>query len=281
MMILNTFNLLFLCFCTTHQSSVHVWPIFQENNYDLYDRVMVIMKELDIAHPYIISNPSYKTVNFVRTLFKNGNFVKLCASNSNVLDCNLNVSQSILVFGNIKEQLITELKYQMQLVLILQDNEFDEIYHNTKIKINQAVYFFKTSTFEVYETYTINDINVKQKLGYIDMKTNEYSWENGINTNLIKRRSNFHGLSLNVICEFGGNSINAYPSYLKKAPYFPNNETYMINGFTYGIFDEVLQIMQATLNFSSVKYKRKVEAWGNIYPQPDGSLKGTGIGMLF
>ena len=139
MMILNTFNLLFLCFCTTHQSPVHVWPIFQENNYDLYDRVMVIMKELDIAHPYIISNPSYKTVNFVRTLFKNGNFVKLCASNSNGLDCNLNVSQSILVFGNIKEQLITELKYQMQLVLILQDNEFNEIYHNTKIKINRKL----------------------------------------------------------------------------------------------------------------------------------------------
>ena len=280
-MILYTLNLLFLCFCITHQSYVHVWPISQENKYDLYDRVKVIMKEFDIGHPYIITNASYKTVNFVRILFKNGNFVKLNSSNSNDIDINLKVSQSILVFGNIKGQLITELKHQMKLVLILQDNEFDEIYHNTKIEIHQTVYFFKTSTFEVYETYTINGINVKQKLGYIDMKTNEYSWEKGINTNLIKRRSNFHGISLNVICEFSGNSMNADPSYLKKASYFPNNETYMINGFTYGIFDDVFKIMEYTLNFSSAKYKRKVEAWGSIYPQPDGSFKGTGIGMLF
>ena len=280
-MILNALNLLFLCFCMTSQSSVHVWPIFQENNHDLYDRVKVIMKEFDIHHPYIIANASYNTMKFVRMLFKNVNFVKLSTSNSNDLDINLNTSQSVLVFGNIKEQLITELKHQIQMVLILDNNEFDEIYHNVKIEIHQAVYFFKTSTFEVYESYTINDVYIKQRLGYIDMKTNEYLWKNGINTNLIKRRSNFHGLSLNVICEFSGNSMNAYPSYLKKAPYFPNNETYMINDFTYGVYDEVFQIIQATLNFSSVKYKRKLEAWGNIYPQPDGSLKGTGIGMLF
>ena len=271
---------LFLHFHITY-SLVHVWPEFKQNNYDLHDRIEIIMKEFDIDHPYVITNPNYQSVKLIRILFQNGNFVKLQTSNFNALDVNQKVSKSILIFGNIREELITELKSQMPLILILQDHEFDKIYHTTKIEIDQAVYFFKISTFEMFETYTINNVKVKQKLGHIDKKTNEFLWENYVNTNFVKRRSNFHGLSFNVVCEFLGNSMNADPRYVEEAPYFPNNETYLVNGFTYGIFDDVFKIMEYTLNFSSVKYKRKEEDWGNMYTQPDGSVKGTGIGMLF
>ena len=270
---------LFLHFHITH-SLIHVWPEFKQNKYDLYDRIEVIMNEFEIDHPYVITNPNYKSVKLIRILFQNGNFVKLQTSNLNNPDVNQKVSKSILIFGNVREELITELKPQMPLVLILQEHEFDRIYHTTEIEIDQAVYFFKISTSEVFETYTINNVKVKQKLGYIDEKTNEFLWENYVSTNFIKRRSNFHGLSINVVCEFLGNSMNADPRYIEEAPYFPNNETYLVNGFTYGIFDDVFKIMEYTLNFSSVKYKRKEEDWGNMHTQPDGTIKGTGIGML-
>ena len=97
----------------------------------------------------------------------------------------------------------------------------------------------------------------------------------------VERRGNFHGIQLKaMVCR--EQFLLDYPENVEAyATYFPNNETYMINGFTYGIFDDVFKIMEYTLNFSSAKYKRKVEAWGSIYPQPDGSFKGTGIGMLF
>ena len=50
-----------------------------------------------------------------------------------------------------------------------------------------------------------------------------------------------------------------------------------MNGYTYGIFQDVLELLETQLNFSTTLYKRKEEAWGMIYPQPNGSFIGTGI----
>ena len=49
-----------------------------------------------------------------------------------------------------------------------------------------------------------------------------------------------------------------------------------VNGYTYGIFNDVLEALQSQLNFTSNLYKRKKTAWGYIFPQPNGTLRGTG-----
>ena len=114
------------------------------------------------------------------------------------------------------------------------------------------------------------------------MITNQFQWEVNISSDFIKRRSNFHGLVLKGVVNFLGFEMNAYASYLKNAPYFSNNETYDVTGFTYGLFHDVLDILQDSLNFTTVLYKRKDGAWGYIYPQPNGSYVGTGlIGDVF
>ena len=82
--------------------------------------------------------------------------------------------------------------------------------------------------------------------------------------------------------EFRGNLINANPSFLTDAPYFPENETYLLNGFTYGIYHDVLNVLQDHLNFSTQLFKRKDGAWGMVYPQDDGTFKTVGfVGDLF
>ena len=59
--------------------------------------------------------------------------------------------------------------------------------------------------------------------------------------------------------------------------YITENNTYHVNGYTYGIYQDVLELLETQLNFSTTLYKREKEAWGMIYPQPNGSFIGTGI----
>ena len=107
-------------------------------------------------------------------------------------------------------------------------------------------------------------------------------WNPEISSNFIRRRSNFQGITLKVMTEFEGLSINANSTYLTNAPYFPENQTYLLNGFTYGMYQEVLELLEDQLNFTSQIFKRKDGQWGMVYPQEDGTYKTSGfIGDLF
>ena len=76
--------------------------------------------------------------------------------------------------------------------------------------------------------------------------------------------------------------MNADSSYLKNAPYFSNNDSYEITKYTYGSYKDILLMLQEQLNFTTVLYKRREEVFGRIYPQSNGSYKGTGlIGDIF
>ena len=114
------------------------------------------------------------------------------------------------------------------------------------------------------------------------MNGNIFQWEKDIMPNFVRRRSNFEGVTLKVMTEFEGNSINADISYQTNAPYFPENETYLLNGFTYGIYQDLLDTLQDHLNFSAKIFKRKDGQWGNVFPQSDGTFVTVGfIGDLF
>ena len=65
-------------------------------------------------------------------------------------------------------------------------------------------------------------------------------------------------------------------------PYFPNNETYLINDYVYGICVDVLKELESELNFTTLIFKRKTEAWGFVQEWPNGTFTGSGmVGDIF
>ena len=65
--------------------------------------------------------------------------------------------------------------------------------------------------------------------------------------------------------------------YLQEATYFPQNGTYQINGFTFGLISDLWDILGNHLNFSSVLFKDKEKFWGNAIKLENGTIITTGI----
>ena len=165
-------------------------------------------------------------------------------------------------------------------VLLITNSSLLTNLSNLEILIHQQILFYFEDTQELFEAYTIHNSNIVRKLGMLNGAV--LIWEESVNSNFVRRRSNFQGMTLKVMTEFEGNSINANPIYQTNAPYFPENETYLLNGFTYGVFQDVLDLLQDHLNFSAQIFKRKDGQWGMVYPQEDGTFKTVGfIGDLF
>lgn len=66
-------------------------------------------------------------------------------------------------------------------------------------------------------------------------------------------------------------------SYIEDAPYYPGNETFLVNDFISGIYHDLLLSLQKQLNFTTSVYKRKERSWGFVYPQSNGSFIATGM----
>ena len=78
--------------------------------------------------------------------------------------------------------------------------------------------------------------------------------------------------------------IEHYPPILiinedfkKDAPHFPQNKTYLVNGFTSGLFHDVWQVIENNLNFTSLFYKQETNNWGKVFKLPNGTFISTGL----
>ena len=119
------------------------------------------------------------------------------------------------------------------LVVMCNDKEFEEIHQLIDATIDMNIFIIKVSSKETFEVYSINGNQVIRKLGYFN-EVYKFVWENEINRNFIDRRSNFLGSQLKAVTEKTGNSIIFDSKYKKDAPYFANNDTYQVNGYTSG-----------------------------------------------
>ena len=150
----------------------------------------------------------------------------------------------------------------------------------TKIRIDKKVFIIEESTNELFEIYTINNRQIKRKLGRF--KEHVFSWEKDVEKDFVSRRSDFQGLILTTMTQYAGNDIIFDSDYDKKAIFFPNNQTYLVTNFTQGKFYDILISLQNLLNFTSNLNKRKDNGWGFVYPQANGSFHATGmVGDLF
>ena len=237
-------TLLFLVSFTTQMSlqfnSQISWTkiLFQKDAKIQDTELEILLKEFDIENPYIVKQkPALNDGKMLKTLFRNDKFAKMVynieeipVTQNNILQNNLVIfvtKMMVTQFQITLQLLIEALEGQFMIILMLEKEEnFNELYESLEIQINQPVYFYKMPTKELFETYSINNQKIKRKLGFISSKNTNFFWENNISSNFIKRRSNFHGLTLKVMVEFSGSSMNVDPTYIEKSPYFSNNETY-------------------------------------------------------
>ena len=66
-----------------------------------------------------------------------------------------------------------------------------------------------------------------------------------------KRRSNFEGLNLKALIELDEPFTIIKSEYKTHAPYFPQNQTYLVNEFTSGLFLDVWHLLEEHFNFTT------------------------------
>ena len=113
------------------------------------------------------------------------------------------------------------------------DKEFQEICQLIDATIDKNIFIIKVSSKETFEVYSINGNQVVRKLGHFN-EVYKFVWANEINDNLINRRSNFLGLQLKSMTDWGANFVILDSRYKKNAPYFANNDTYLVNDYISG-----------------------------------------------
>ena len=136
-------------------------------------------------------------------------------------------------FKELKKSMETLIIKTAILVVMCNEKEFEEIYHLIDASIDKHIFLIKVSTMEAFEVYSINGNQVVRKLGYFN-EVYKFVWANEINKNFIERRSNFLGLQLKAVTEKQSNNLIFDSRYKKDAPYFANNDTYWVNGYTSG-----------------------------------------------
>ena len=249
--------------------------------------ISTIIKEFNLKSPYLVGSIKEFPLDFIKSLYNQDNFV-VVHSKLEDIKFEEKIVTNVIAFLNSNDTKIAldsiPKNPDNKFMLTSKSDKIEEFLNTVaaKTKIDQKVFIFTNDTQEIYETYTINNFIVKKKLGYVDSISNNFKWNGNVNPNFIKRRSDLHGIILKGMVEFSGLNMNANSSYRQMAPYFPNNQTYQVNDFTYGLFHDILEILQDGLNFTTILYKHKNVNWGSVRPQPNGSFEGTGIvGDLF
>ena len=258
------------------------WQIHDFEN----DFLLKVINEFHMENPRILHVDHITVFGLMKRLFQLGQSSSLTPN----FDFNINRTidikhDTIVAVENVdefKDSFDKILSSANSLILIVKEEDFETLIEDLEVPIDKEVYLLKESTQEVYEIYTINNYRIKNKLKTFNKSTQTFMGEVDTEHDFIKRRSNFHGLNLKAMTEATGNDMKLDSIYSKEAKFFPSNETYLVTGFTDGIYHEILMALQNELNFTVELYKKKKVAWGFVYPQPDGSYKGTGmVGDLF
>ena len=159
-------------------------------------------------------------------------------------------------------------------LVILNQETFDAVLENYICSINEEVYLLNENTGHIFETYTINNIKTKRKVAFLGEDL-QIIWTE--NKNMIKRRSNFHGIHLKSLAGPAGDFIRLSPKYSSEAPYFSNNETYDITQHVSGKFIDLFSIIQSDLNFTTSYFSRKDDKYGTVIRYSNGTFGGVGI----
>ena len=93
----------------------------------------------------------------------------------------------------------------------------------------------------------------------------------------VKRRSNFYGLTILGIIALQKTFMEVHPTFEEKAPFYSLNQTYLVNDYTFGTFNDVIQLLANHFNLTLELYKQKKQVWGNVYRAKNGTITANGI----
>ena len=245
--------------------------------------IFTIIKEFNLNNPHLIGSIDNK-LELIKFISKKGHFLKIHPRIKQLSFSEQMITNAVVLHNSEAKNITGYLSGlpknpYCSYLLISKDKTFEALLNSVAAQtdINQKVFILKEESCEIYEVYKINHVVVKMKLGFIDLISNNFKWQKDVNPDFIKRRSNFHGIVLKGMVAFEGWQMFAADSrYQEKAPYFQNNETYQVNGFTDGLYHDILMTLQERLNFTTVLYKRKKDVWGFIHYK-NGSYEGTGM----
>ena len=244
-----------------------------------------VVKVFELNHPTIINIQTYSDLKLMKRLFKHKHFTRI--GSSLMLDSisNKNFTNDVIMVmshGTTWQINLDELAQRTSsMVLLVNSKQFGAITSSINVTIDKKVFLVDERSGEAYEIYHINNKTIQRKLGTFDEASYAFKWEK-VQKNFLERRSDFHGIILRAMTESTGNEIAIHSNFTQMAPFFSNNETFLVTDYVYGIYYDVLLELQKQLNFSTVLYKRKEIAWGFVYPQNDGTFEATGIvGDLF
>ena len=135
--------------------------------------VRALVKEFDFRNPIIYQSYKFIDVNVLMELNSIGQYSAFWQS-----EIEREYPVLLVVNVNITKELQLDIKKMERAFVILKSVEFENIMDKLQIKISQEIYFFQVSTCEVYEQYEINNIKLKQRLGYL--QSNTFIWEENL-----------------------------------------------------------------------------------------------------
>ena len=160
-----------------------------------------ISQEFKMKNLTLVKSPSFQDVALFKMLITNNLTVSIEYENSLKVRKRIANQQNSFIFmssdGNFTEELQAYVKFQsIAVIVISEDQLFENIMSSLNVQINKEVYLFKISSSQLFETYHVNDVHVKRLLGHFKPKSRIFTWEENVDQNPITRRSDFQGLIL-------------------------------------------------------------------------------------
>ena len=242
-----------------------------------------LMLEFGIRNPLIFNHPSHQNaIKLIKELSDNN---QLGNSNSlHFMTKNMKLGEvDVVIYVEGSKEMMDYIKVFLKGIInnkavIICKNEIREDLKQLELNIGQEVYFYIKATSEVYEFYTVNGLKVKRKLGsFDDLDNRSFKWMQGINQNILKRRSDFFGTTLKAMVDPSPEAVILQTNYMDIATYFPENQTYLVNGLVKGSFFNILEALQHQLNFTTNLYQRHDRSLGFVNDWKNGTITATGM----
>ncbi len=142
-------------------------------------------------------------------------------------------------------------------------------------QIQEEIYFIDMGKLEMFECYSVNNVRIKTTIGTFmwNYRRNKFDLHlEPLPLSFEIRRSNFQGKHFIAMTDHFPPFAILKPGFEMAAPFFENNQTYLVSNWTGpGLYYDLLKIMATDMNFTYSLYKRKDGLWGTVI---DGKPRG-------
>ena len=137
------------------------------------DTVLKVMGEFDVKHPNILASGNALHLKWIKILSKHSQYSgKLEYNKVSVIE-----KERFMIF--VDEHNFADIVEFLSIlksttIVISREIYLEKFFSESKLEINQPIYFYNQDDHEVMESYTINDYNIHRKIGKITR--NGFQW---------------------------------------------------------------------------------------------------------